>query len=81
MAATSYRVEAEWDDEARVWIATSDDIPGLSAEAATLEELTAVVVELALTLLVANGVLTEEAAREVPLVIAAERHAVASLAA
>ncbi len=81
MAATSYRVNAEWDDEAQVWIATSDDVPGLCAEAATLEELTAVVVELAPTLLVANGVLTEDAAQGVPLVIAAERHTVASLAA
>ena len=80
MAAASYRVEAEWDDEARLWITTSDDIPGLCVEVSTLEELTAVVVELAPTLLVANGLLTE-AAREVPLVIAAERHAVVSLAA
>lgn len=30
-----YDVVAEWDDEARVWVATSDDIPGLVAEAET----------------------------------------------
>ena len=35
-----YDVVAEWDDEARVWVATSDDdIPGLVAEAETQEHL------------------------------------------
>ena len=32
-------VRAEWDDEARVWVATSDDVPGLATEAETVEEL------------------------------------------
>ena len=32
-------VRAEWDDEAEVWIATSDDVPGLVAEADTAEAL------------------------------------------
>jgi hypothetical protein len=31
-------VRAEWDDEAKVWVATSDDI-GLATEAETLEAL------------------------------------------
>jgi len=34
-------VRAEWDDEALVWVATSDDVPGLVAEAATAEALQA----------------------------------------
>jgi predicted RNase H-like HicB family nuclease len=32
-------VRAEWDDEAKVWVASSTDIDGLATEAATLEEL------------------------------------------
>ncbi len=32
-------VRADWDDDAKVWVATSSDIDGLAAEAATLEEL------------------------------------------
>jgi predicted RNase H-like HicB family nuclease len=32
-------VRAEWDDDAKVWVATSADIAGLATEAATLEEL------------------------------------------
>lgn len=37
----NYTVEATWDDAARVWVATSDDIPGLATEAETVEALTA----------------------------------------
>lgn len=32
-------VLVEWDPEAEVWVATSDDIPGLVAEAPTSKEL------------------------------------------
>lgn len=32
-------VRAEWDEEAKVWVATSDDVPGLVAEADTAETL------------------------------------------
>lgn len=34
-------VRAEWDEEAEVWVATSDDVPGLVAEADTTEALLA----------------------------------------
>jgi predicted RNase H-like HicB family nuclease len=39
MTAT-YHVQADWDGEAGVWVATSDDVPGLATEAATIEALT-----------------------------------------
>jgi len=32
-------IVATWDDEAKVWVAESDDIPGLATEAATQDEL------------------------------------------
>jgi hypothetical protein len=32
-------VVALWDDVAKVWYATSKDVPGLAMEAATMEEL------------------------------------------
>lgn len=35
-----YRVHADWDSEARVWVATSGDVPGLATEAPTVEALT-----------------------------------------
>jgi len=33
--ARSIAIDARWDDEARVWIATSNDVPGLVIEADT----------------------------------------------
>lgn len=39
MMAKKYIVSAFWDDEAKVWVATSDDIPGLTTEASTLDAL------------------------------------------
>ena len=32
-------VKAIWDQEVSVWVATSEDVPGLVTEAATAEEL------------------------------------------
>lgn len=32
-------VVARWDDEAEVWVATSDDVPGLVTEDASLDRL------------------------------------------
>ncbi len=32
-------IRAEWDPEASVWVATSDDVPGLATEEQTLERL------------------------------------------
>jgi hypothetical protein len=43
-------VRAEWDDEAKVWVATSDDI-GIATEADTLELLTPKVVAMVAELL------------------------------
>jgi predicted RNase H-like HicB family nuclease len=38
--APNYTVRADWDPEAEVWVAVSDEVPGLATEAATLEALT-----------------------------------------
>lgn len=34
------RVSAFWDSEAEVWVASSDDLPGLVTESSTIELLT-----------------------------------------
>ena len=39
MGVIVYRVHADWDPEAKVWVATSDDVPGLATEAPTVEAL------------------------------------------
>jgi hypothetical protein len=35
-----HQVNAFWDEEAQVWVAESEDIPGLVTEAGSLEALT-----------------------------------------
>lgn len=39
MSEKVYQVHAVWDDEAKVWVAESDDVPGLITEAETVEAL------------------------------------------
>jgi hypothetical protein len=81
MAKQPYIVRAEWDDQARVWIATSDDVPGLCCEEATFEALVDTVVSLVPDLLIANHVVEASQVGEVPVHVIAERHAIARLVA
>jgi predicted RNase H-like HicB family nuclease len=57
MESNTYHVEADWGPDANVWVATSDDVPGLATEAATIEELTARLRTMIPELLEANGLL------------------------
>jgi hypothetical protein len=49
-------VLAWWDAEARVWVATSDEVHGLATEAATVDDLETKLKEAILELLFANKV-------------------------
>ena len=53
-----YHVNAEWDDEAGVWVASSEDAPGLATGADTLEALIEKLKIVIPELLEANGLLT-----------------------
>ena len=53
------KVQSLWDGEAGVWVAESDDVPGLATEAATLEELLAKLAVMVPELLEENGVALE----------------------
>jgi len=48
-------VKAIWDQEVSVWVATSEDVPGLVAEAATAEKLEKKLQAMIPDLLEANG--------------------------
>jgi predicted RNase H-like HicB family nuclease len=48
-------VYASWDSNARVWVAVSDDVPGLVAEASSLDELFSELQTLIPELLELNG--------------------------
>jgi predicted RNase H-like HicB family nuclease len=69
-----YFIRAEWDDEASVWVATSDDVPGLATEADTIEALSAKLEILVPELLDANG---HQEGAEVPFELLARKFSVA----
>jgi len=62
MSEPLYTVVAVWDEEAEVWVATSDDVPGLVTEAPTEEALVDKLMVLIPELLEANGILPPERA-------------------
>lgn len=70
-------IHAQWDDEAKVWYAISDDVPGLCVEASTFDELVNVATELTPELLALNHV---EISGPVSLHITAERTLMAKAA-
>ena len=77
-------VDAEWDDEAGVWVATSLAVPGLVAEHADLRVLRAMVVELIPILLVENGLVAPGSAPRSVLVhlnAHGDTHGIARIAA
>jgi predicted RNase H-like HicB family nuclease len=53
-------VRAEWDEEAAVWVATSDDVPGLATEAVTMEDLIGKLKIMIPELLMANNTVIED---------------------
>lgn len=71
MSHASIFVRAEWDEEARVWVATSSDIDGLSVEAPTLEGLESKVVAAISDLIEMNGLKFD--LPEIPVHIMAEQ--------
>ena len=66
-------IRAEWDAEARVWVATSDDVPGLSTEADTLDALSEKLETLVPDLLEENGITPTH---DVPFELLARRFSV-----
>jgi hypothetical protein len=57
MSVKPFFVRAEWDEEARVWVATSDDVPGLATEEDSMEGLIEKLKVIIPELLEANGIL------------------------
>ena len=79
MGPKQITVNAEWDPEAKVWVATSDDVPGLITEAETVEALAEKLSVMVPELLEANGTLVGKVVREVPINLIAHREQFISL--
>jgi len=73
MQKFSILVRAMWDPEAGVFVATSDDIPGLVAEAATPAELQHKLEILIPELIELNGIDIGDALPEIPMVVMSEQ--------
>jgi predicted RNase H-like HicB family nuclease len=75
MTLKPFFIRAEWDEEASVWVATSDDVPGLVTEEATMEDLIRKLKIVVPELLEANGV---KVGQEVPFELMTRRFEIAS---
>lgn len=73
MEGKPYVIRAEWDEEALVWVATSDDVPGLVTEAATIEDLLGKLRVMVPEMLEENGVISRTQGLELPIKVMAER--------
>lgn len=73
MQKLSILVRAQWDDEAKVWVATSDDVPGLVTEAETQAELLAKLQVMIPDLFECNAELASQFMPEVPLYLMSEQ--------
>jgi predicted RNase H-like HicB family nuclease len=56
MTQITFKVQAFWDSDAEVWVATSEDVPGLVTEASTIEILTQKLREIIPELIVLNSI-------------------------
>ena len=79
MQSKQITVHAEWDGEANVWVATSDDVPGLITEASSVEILTEKLAVLIPELLEANGALVGKVLGQVLINLIAHREQLVTL--
>jgi hypothetical protein len=67
MLEKDIKVEAFWDEEAKVWVASSDDVPGLITEAPTMELLIQKIRTLIPELFRANNIIAYEGMIDIPV--------------
>ena len=68
-----FEIHATWDNEAAVWVAVSDDVPGLATEAETVEALMEKLRVMVPELLLLNGILPKTKNRDLPIELFAHR--------
>jgi predicted RNase H-like HicB family nuclease len=73
MEGSVYHIDADWDADAGVWVATSDDVPGLATEAPTIEGLMEKLRIMIPELLEANQLLSGEASEGIAFELTSHR--------
>lgn len=74
MTERTYTVRCLSDPEGEVWVATSDDVPGLATGADTLDALVDKLKIVIPELLETNGLISGSDTRDIPFDVIAERH-------
>ena len=69
----SLYVHANWDDQAKVWVASSDDVPGLATEAESYDQLMAKLKIMIPELMALNGEFEDGITAAVPFELLARR--------
>lgn len=73
MVQAVYQVDAFWDNDADVWVATSDDVPGLATEADTLEALSQKLQDMVPELLRLNHVIAADYVGAIAIQLTSQR--------
>ena len=60
MTQITFKVQAFWHKDAEVWVATSEDVPGLATEAFSIEILTQKLRVMIPELIVLNGIIPSD---------------------
>ena len=53
-------IDANWDSGARVWVSTSEDVPGVAVEADTTNQTVNILKDVIFDLMEANGIETDD---------------------
>ncbi|NET58406.1 MAG: DUF1902 domain-containing protein [Symploca sp. SIO2E6] len=81
MSQISCQIGALWDADAKVWIAKSEDVPGLATEADTLEALTKKLRIIVPELLQLNQVIPDDQASTIAIELTSHRQEIIQVAA
>ncbi|WAL61448.1 DUF1902 domain-containing protein [Thermocoleostomius sinensis] len=73
MEQDTYQIDAFWDAEAAVWVATSEDVPGLATEADTIEALSQKLRQIIPDLLLLNHVISADYAGTIAIQLTSHR--------
>lgn len=73
MSELSLKVHAFWDEEAQVWTASSEDVPGLVTEASSLEDLEQKLMIMVPELLELNQVISGDSGQEISIDLISQR--------
>jgi predicted RNase H-like HicB family nuclease len=68
-----FKIESYWDEESEVWVASSDEIPGLSTEADTIEALMQKLRNIVPELLLLNQIIQSDEVNAISIEIVSHR--------